>query len=110
MRSDRPVRRDINEAEDGYRLRLAVLQHLEVRLRQISHEVPLPVSDNRIDLDVVDAGPECLLSRRLGIRHSPGNNRSEHGDSNDSHVRPPPRLDHVTDADLLDDGVNTNVQ
>ena len=52
--------------EGGDRLRLPVLEHLEIFLLEIADETSLPVGDDGVDLDVVDA--ELERRRLLGRR------------------------------------------
>ena len=49
--------RNVDQRELGDRLRLAVLEHLEVLLLQVADDAPLPIGDDGVDLDVVDRGP-----------------------------------------------------
>ncbi len=56
------VDRNVDQREVGDRLRLPVLEHLEVFLLQVADEVALTVGDDGVDLDVVDAD---LEGRRL---------------------------------------------
>ena len=51
--------------EDRHRLRLPVLEDLEVVLRQVADEVALRVGDDGVDLDVVDLDLEG--DRRLRV-------------------------------------------
>ena len=52
-----PLDRNIHEREVRDRLRLAVLEDLEVVLRQVADERPCLVGDERVHLDVVDLRP-----------------------------------------------------
>ena len=58
--------RNVDEREGGDRLRLPVLEHLEVFLLQVADDVALPVGDDDVDLDVVDADLEGRLLLRGG--------------------------------------------
>ena len=58
----RPARSECRPARSGDRLRLAVLEDLEVFLLQVADEVALLVGDQGVDLDVVDLD---LEGRRL---------------------------------------------
>jgi hypothetical protein len=48
------ARRDVDHREGADRLRLPVLEHLEVFLLQIADVLALLVGDDDVDLDVVD--------------------------------------------------------
>ena len=61
LRFDRRRAVDLDEAERLDGLRLAVLEHLEVGLLQIDDRIALPVGDDRVDADEVDAGAEDRL-------------------------------------------------
>ncbi len=81
---------DVDDGERGNRLRLVVLEYLEVFLFQVPDEVPLLVGDDRIDLDVLDdrleGGRGCgrlLLRRWLALaRHEPGTGDQHEGCGN----------------------------
>ena len=57
-RRERPLDREIDQRKGRRRLRLAVLEDLEVVSRQVSHERARLVGDDGVDLDEVGFGPE----------------------------------------------------
>ncbi len=60
---------DVNQREVGHRLRLAVLENLEVFLLQIANVVAARVGDEHVDLDIVDLNLEGRAGRtRRGLR------------------------------------------
>ena len=59
--------RDVHHREHGQRLRLAVLDDLEVVLGQVADEVALRVGDVGVDLDVVDFDLEGDGGCRRGL-------------------------------------------
>ena len=69
QRSFGPFDRNVDEGERRDVLTLAVLEQLEVVLREVRDRGALPVGDDGIDFDVVDLHPEGhrgLISGRLG--------------------------------------------
>ena len=72
--------RQVHAREGGIRLRLAVLEHLDVRRGQVGHRVAPRVGDRGIDFDVVHRGAEddrrgrgllAAVPRRQGRRQMP---------------------------------------
>ena len=69
QRSFGPFDRNVDEGERRDVLTLAVLEQLEVVLREVRDRGALPVGDDGIDFDVVDFHPEGhrrLIGGRLG--------------------------------------------
>ena len=63
---------DLDQLELLDRLRLAVLEDLEVGLRQVGDRLVLPVGDDDVDADEVDAAAERRLLRRRPAERRPG--------------------------------------
>src|SRR5439155_19598376 len=59
-----PLDGNVDDAERADRLRLAVLEHLEILFGQAADEVAVAIEDQRVDLDVLD----LRLERRLLLR------------------------------------------